>query len=399
MSELSKKLYPASFRKIPFSVESAEMDGGRRLQIHEYPQKDKPYAQDMGRSSRHIAFNAFVVGLDYVQKANALIGAIEEPGTATLVHPWLGNVKVNALSYRVSFNRELGQAVLALAFVESGDLEFPSSAQSTALLSRQAAANLKTASNSWFSKVFTTVRQINDAVTKATAIYGKVLNFLSNPIFAVASALGFGALPGNLTSIVSLLGNSALLSAFNAGLVSLSNYGASFTGDDSTLSPTVRGLTRMATGAELAQPKAKTFTTASRAQIDANEKAILAHTRQQLLLNAVELSSYLKCSVYDDTQNIKKELAKALDDESLLTDDDDLYQALLAARNAMLKDLTDRSRDSARLIDYTPDDIIPALAVAYDYYEDAGRDLEIVARNKISNPGFVPPAKLLLLSR
>ena len=143
---LYEKLRPASFRKIPFQVDNSEFETGRRTQIHEYPQRDKPYMQDMGRRSREIEFDAFVVGQDYVEKANALLGAIEEYGAGTLIHPWLGTMQVNALSCRVSFDRYLGQARFRLSFIEAGELAFPSSAQSTAQASRTAAAALESAS-------------------------------------------------------------------------------------------------------------------------------------------------------------------------------------------------------------------------------------------------------------
>jgi prophage DNA circulation protein len=174
--------------------------------------------------------------------------------------------------------------------------------------------------------------------------------------------------------------------------------GKSLSGKDSTLAPAVRGLARMAVHPTLAQPAA-TYTTATTAQINANTAAILANTRQLLLVQAVGLSSYLNCSIYDDTLAVKKELAAALDAEALLTNDDDLYQSLIDARAAMWADLTERSRNSARLSQITPNDVLPMLVIAYDYYEDAGRDLEIETRNKIVNPGFIPVAPLLVLSQ
>jgi prophage DNA circulation protein len=116
-------------------------------------------------------------------------------------------------------------------------------------------------------------------------------------------------------------------------------------------------------------------------------------------VQACGLSSYLTCAVYDDTLALKNELAAALDAEMLLTTDDNLYQALGDARAAMWEDLTARSRDSARLSTITPPEVTPMLAIAYDYYEDAGRDGEIIARNKIHHPSFVPVKNLLVLSR
>jgi len=178
------------------------------------------------------------------------------------------------------------------------------------------------------------------------------------------------------------------------GLVS----GGKIVGNDDVDLPIVRGLTRMVSNPALAQPTVATPTTATAAQIAANQKAILANTRHLLLVQAVTLSSYLRADVYDDTLQAKNELAAALDAETLLATNDDVYQALMAARKAMWNDLTVRSRNSARLLTITPPDVLPALVIAYEQHEDAGRDLEIVARNKIRHPGFVPVVSIRVLS-
>jgi prophage DNA circulation protein len=433
--QLYEKLRPASFRKIPFMVDGTEFETGRRTQIHEYPQRDKPYAQDMGRATRHIEFDAFVIGVDYVEKANMLLGALEEYGPGALIHPWFGTLKVNVLTCRVVFDRGLGHALFTLSFVESGELAFPSSAASTAALSRKAAAKLEKVSVSRFAKVFAVLGKINALAVKALTLYGKVLSFLSNPVFALASLLGFGDLLGNLGSLSALFGMPINLGWNFAGLLNLSGkartgaltgiVGISAVGlatgitaaqlasstlstfglasvttaaNDTLMMPIVQGLTRMAVDPILAQPATRTYTTATAAQANANESAILANTRQLLLVQAVGLSSYLDCSIYDDVLAVKNELAAALDAESLVTDDDDLYQALMEARAAMCRDLTERSSNSARLNTVTPPDVLPMLVTAYDYYENAGRDAEITQRNKIRHPGFVPVAPLRVLS-
>lgn len=428
--QLYEKLRPASFRKVPFLVDGTEFETGRRTQVHEYPQRDKPYSQDMGRATRHIEFDAFVIGEDYVEKANALLGALEEYGSGALIHPWFGTLKVNVLTCRVVFDRGLGHALFSLSFVESGELAFPSSAASTAALSRKAAAKLEKVSVSRFAKVFAVLGKINALAVKALTLYGKVLSFLSNPIFALASLLGFGDLLGNLGSLSALFGMPINLGWNFAGLlnlsgkartgaltgivgvsalglatgstVSLSTFGlASGTtaaANDTLMMPIVRGLTRMAVDPILAQPATRTYTTATAAQVNANESAILANTRQLLLVQAVGLSSYLDCSIYDDVLAVKNELAAALDAETQVADDDELYQALMEARAAMHRDLTERSRNSARLNTVTPPDVLPMLVTAYDYYENAGRDAEITQRNKIRHPGFVPVAPLKVLS-
>ena len=47
---------------------------------------------------------------------------------------------------------------------------------------------------------------------------------------------------------------------------------------------------------------------------------------------------------------------------------------------------------------YTPIQTLPMLAVAYELYVDATRDAEILLRNDIKHPSFVPPLPLSILS-
>ena len=69
---------------------------------------------------------------------------------------------------------------------------------------------------------------------------------------------------------------------------------------------------------------------------------------------------------------------------------DDVYSALAGLRAATVKDITVRGADRARLVSYTPIDSLPAVVIAYQLYDDASRDDEIVVRNRVRHPGFVP---------
>lgn len=41
------RLRDASFRGVPFSVDDDDASFGRRVQLHEYPKRDKPYTEDL----------------------------------------------------------------------------------------------------------------------------------------------------------------------------------------------------------------------------------------------------------------------------------------------------------------------------------------------------------------
>ena len=126
MSIRSEQLLPASFRGVPFEVTSGSLRAGRRTVVHEYPQRDKPYVEDLGKATRQITIEAFVVGDDYIARGTALLAEIEKPGSGTLIHPWLGEMTVTVTSVsELKFDTGLGAAYLTFVATEAGDLEFP----------------------------------------------------------------------------------------------------------------------------------------------------------------------------------------------------------------------------------------------------------------------------------
>ena len=87
------RLRDASFRGVPFSVEDDDASFGRRVQTHEYPNRDKPFTEDLGRAARRLTVNAYVIGDDYADKRDRLIAAVETAGPGTLVHPQYGEMQ------------------------------------------------------------------------------------------------------------------------------------------------------------------------------------------------------------------------------------------------------------------------------------------------------------------
>ena len=52
---------PARFRNARFHVDSAVRESGRRIVPHEYPKKDVPYAEDMGRRAREFTIRGYII--------------------------------------------------------------------------------------------------------------------------------------------------------------------------------------------------------------------------------------------------------------------------------------------------------------------------------------------------
>jgi prophage DNA circulation protein len=128
-----------------------------------------------------------------------------------------------------------------------------------------------------------------------------------------------------------------------------------------------------------------------------NRDAITALVRRAVLVQAAGMSAAVPVRVYDDGVALRGSLTGALEAESY-TANDTVYPALQDLRVKVHADLTARLRDSARLRDVVPREVVPALVMAYDLYEQPGRDEEIILRNRLRHPGFVPVEKMKVLS-
>nr|DAJ51203.1 MAG TPA: DNA circularization protein [Caudoviricetes sp.] len=405
MANFSEKLYPASYKGVPFSVTDASLTVGRRSQVFEYPQRDEPYVEDLGRAARTITLTAVFAGPDYVTAASRLIEAVEDGDPGILVHPFLGRMWVMpTTSSRVIFSaRELGYSTIDLTFTESGAYEFPTTAADTGALTLEASETVKKTAREAFASEFSLEgRQdfIRDAVKEHLSAFFDLDDYkeaarLFNNAEAMAKTAA-GAVDAVTSDAESFA--SAISSAF------------SFSAVDHVVDDwrrVSRILTRLAESAGLH----KTFDTGLAPQADAADYTELSSVvqdlaRQTVLAEAIAATASVGGTedtaaggiAYEDYIEIRDGVLEAIDREEL-TAGDDTFIALEDARAAVADDLTTRAEDAARLVTITPAEVSPALVIAYDFYGDASRESEIIARNSIRHGGFVPSEPLKVLSR
>lgn len=126
------RLRPASYGGITFGVLGGESRFGRRNAVHEYPYRDIPWVEDLGRAARRINLSGFIVGDDVIAKRNALIAVCESPGQSQLVHPTLGTLTVSLLDFSTVERWDQGRVFeLNFVFIESGQRSFPEVETST----------------------------------------------------------------------------------------------------------------------------------------------------------------------------------------------------------------------------------------------------------------------------
>lgn len=122
---------PASWRTVIFHVETGSRLSGRRTAVHEYPKRNVPYAEDMGRHARRISFTGYLIyrinpapGMSpYIVQRKRLIDALEEDGPGRLVHPvfWPDGANCVCERYTMTESRQRGgYTEFEMMFVEVG---------------------------------------------------------------------------------------------------------------------------------------------------------------------------------------------------------------------------------------------------------------------------------------
>ena len=397
-------LQPASFRGVPFHVTDDGGTGGRRGTLHEYPQRDNPYFEDMGRKGRGKTITGFVIGENYIQARDALLDALEAAGPGELIHPTFGSLTVSVpdFSYRQS-NTEGGMCRFEISFLESGEVTYPTASVATSQQTIAAAEVLEASAIDTFVESFNIDGLPAFAAADAILTANNILQDLEDQLGSLGGVLtdpvgSIQAVMGELVKDPLALANRifGLFNKAGAVLQSGLQFSQGFNDFDSINFArafiTLRAVNLFGNTSRAINP------TATRSKIYDNRDALNALTRQALLVQAAGMTGVMPLPVYDDAIKLRTETLQALETESLNADDD-TYLALEDLRAKVHNDMTSRIQDAARLREITPSEVQPALALAYDLYESVDREGEIIARNRLRHPGFVPVEKIKVLTQ
>lgn len=374
-----------SYGGVRFICPSTHLSAGRRTQLHELPLRNTPIVDDLGRKARQFEIEVFVDGTldaqgDYMRPRDALITALEQPGPITLVHPWYGTLRVSLASpARVrEESRQGGRATFTLSLIEDTDTRLaPARSAFTPSRTLAAADASDTAA-------------INDFATRwdVTGLPDFHLAELSGVLDA--SLAGIEHTVGGVTASIA----AEIRSPYNMGAAII---GAVHRMADIVTEP-VRALrlyqTLWTTGNDA--PAIPT-TTATRKREAGSAGALHAIVQRATVIAAARQSALVVYTDHVQALAIQSAVLDALDTQMLATDpvtgapiDDAVYLALTTLRAAVADDVRTRGARLPELASYTPRATLPALVIAHRIYDDVTRADEIVARNHVTHPGFVP---------
>ncbi len=469
MSTWRDSLLPASFRGVGFFIEKAVVPAGRKGQLHEFPQRDEPYFESLGKQSKVHTLTGFIVGPDCFEQRDRLLQALEQEGAGELVHPWLGRVQVQVGECGVTHNLSEGGLVrLDLKFYPANPLKFPVSTLNTRRQLLGASESLLDSAlrryrsvmatvdavriniqalRSALSGVFATIqRQFTPFMTIYSDVTALVHSLVNAPLtVSTLFTTFFASFDGDSRRARRANGTSSIGGAStgtNAGSGSGSSTGGgsgsgSASGSNGTAASSAaarsgsnggvssvetvdyRSVISEATQQAEAVSGINLVSQSSGLDTGVTAQAAANLVQDALLVKVAKIVASMPVAttvtpltvvpsldqqvtqalqrvdvpVADDVIELRDTLSSAIWEASLKADPEH-YLALNTLRQALIRHLNAVAASGVRLVDLKVSEPLPALVLAYRRFGDASRALEMVQRNRLAHPGFVPPGTL-----
>lgn len=406
-----KERKPASFRGVPFEWRSDSSPAGRRTQVHEFVQRDKPHVEDLGRATRPFSVPAFVAGDDCLDKRDKLLAAIDTPGPGELILPFWGVMKATCTRCEVTHDRTDGGVVyFDLEFVEDGERGYPVATPATdAQLSKSSDGVLQQGGN-WFTNA---MAKVNAARVNIAAMIGSVSRayaLVTNTIGTITRTVASAAALVNMV----LNAPAAFVQAIRAGFGSVRNSLRSIS--PSAALENLRSALRGSSSLHKANPAGGADTVAAVQAVNLLvchvQLAVAMEAAAQLPVQRSAASEQATLPVWQQAQQTEVAADLLYLPDVLAARDQldqaiwqalqagagyppvDMYAALQDARSHARRHLAQVASCTVPLIVVTPPAVLPALVLAHRQWGDALRAPEIIQRNRIAHPGFVPQQQL-----
>lgn len=388
-----KTLFPASYKGVPFQTERDEESGSRRVVMHEFPMRDTGYNEDLGEGKREFDVTAYVASDKVETEAADLTAVFMQRGPGILVLPSHGPLLVRYLTHRRAREKDqAGKIAISVRFVREGE--------SVAVVSFAFLANnvfvrgdAITASVASFAvSAMQSYRQpdfVREAITEAVEDGLAILDMVrkSTPVDPVVSAAQRDEIQKLFDGAPTIAPRSGYVDGEAiAKMVSIARaIGAGMSGESAVFE--FSSVVSQAT----ASPPAMIFSKSGKTAFE-NKRAAYIAVRVALLTAYVE--GIVRSSIGDRQTAIRlrADTAEYFDDllGELSAHDGDFYRAAVDIRNAAIDYLSRTILDRAPVIEVGSNRSMPSLWWACRLYNDPNRVGEIVGRNRVAHPSFMP---------
>jgi prophage DNA circulation protein len=382
-----RNLVGASFRGVPFFVESSERAGGRRLMIHEFPLRDDPFGEDLGRRARAFRVEGYVLGDDYMIQRDALLEACEDnEGTGELLHPYYGVKRVMCETVTVREARaDCGIAQFALEFRETpSQAPVPTTDSDATDQVSDAADAANSATDTEFQSKYNATGLPPFALTSAETALKNATSGLKDKLGPVITATQEAAqVSSELTLIAAEASSLVRTPALIVGrfLDVLSGMAQTVQNSPGDMMNALIAAYSVDLG------PAVIATTTTRTTELANQTALTSALRRVFAIEAARLAPRVAYASTDDAIATRDQLSSILDAEAG-TADDVAYPAIVDLRSHVQQAVPGDSV-FASVVSVTRAGQIPTLLLAYQLYGSVDLEADIIARNDVVHPGFV----------
>lgn len=405
-----KTLWPASYKGVPFFVEKDEESGSRRIVEHEFPMRDIPYLEDLGEGVRRFDVTAYVASDSADGDAASVIAICAARGPGALVLPTHGPIIVRCLNFKRDRSKDKhGYIGLSLQFSRDG--------AASALVSVASLANLVfvTAESTALSAALSFATA---TITAAQADY--VVNAATSGVQNNAAALEAIRTQAPVDAAVSATQRTEIKAIFDAAPtvtetpVAGAGVFATPAGQDSNSPPVDLGARLVASARALGKGmppadaiaqyedvftanqvvvQAPIYATPGTLQAVANEEAANQLLRMAALICYAEAIARVTLIDRPSAITLRANVAEYFESELLRLNaaDISLAHAIATLRDSVIDYLSRAVLTLAPVIVVEANLSMPSLFWAWRLYQDPTRSTELVARNTLAHPSFVPP--------
>jgi len=191
---LRDELHPASYKDIPFLVNTTSLTGGRKHAKHEFPNSNIQNIEDLGLKPREYKISAIINEPNYRAKRDALLRALDSEGSGVLIHPFYGRIEnMAAVDYTLIEDVGiLGDLTIQIDFKPSNSDGLPVETENTLSIIEESGTSV-------FDNITADIGNLFNVTNAFTGNYRDAQDKLNSFVLAVT---------GNTKTLTSLTGAS-----------------------------------------------------------------------------------------------------------------------------------------------------------------------------------------------
>jgi prophage DNA circulation protein len=387
-------LWRTSYKGAAFWVETDTESGARRIVIHEFPMRDTPYLEDLGERYRDFRATAYVASDRADSEGAALMQVCATRGAGVLVLPTQGPVLVRALEFERTHSKDkMGFIAFSIRFVRegaSGALATVASLLNMVFVQAEAAATMAA------------------SVFAAAALIKSVPDYVSQAL-QTTTENALATLDAMRTSfVVDTEVNAEQRNAIAVAYTSLSDV---LTNEDAA-GLQVIGRSVVDIALELTQATEPSVAITNMEEVLASTPVVATEVSQNkwtaaaiknaqngnTLLRLAALIAYcaavakVKLTDRPSAITLRANVSTRFDEqlEALQSEDYEVFHAMTVLRDATVEYLSRAIIDLAPVVRVSANLRMPSLYWSWRLYADPNRAMEVVDRNRVPHPSFMP---------